>query len=142
MRSRCVQSLVSAVFLAASTASVAATLTLKVEGVETPTGNLMIAVFDSADAFDNDGEAVRGLMVNVDAKTVTVTVDDLAPGAYAVKMYHDANENGEMDTNMMGMPSESYGFSGNKGRFGPPPFSKAVVEVSEDGANETTIKLR
>lgn len=142
MFSRCIQTLMSAALLAGTAATSAATLTLNVIGVEKPEGALMIAVFDSAEAFDNGGDAVRGLRIDVDSDTVTVAVEDLPPGRYAVKMYHDANANGEMDTNMMGMPSESYGFSGNKGRFGPPPFKEAVIDVTEDGENATTIKLR
>ncbi|MEO1575476.1 MAG: DUF2141 domain-containing protein [Pseudomonadota bacterium] len=142
MHSRMVRSLACAAFFAGSVTSAAATLTLRVTGIEAQTGALMIAVFDSAEAFDNDGEAVRGIKVDVDADTLVVTVEDLEPGTYGVKMYHDANGNGEMDTNMMGMPSEQYGFSGNKGRFGPPPFAKAAVEVVDGGDNETTIKLR
>lgn len=142
MRLRFIQSLAFAGFLTGSVAASAATLTLTVTGVEEQAGALMVAVFDSADAFDNGGEAVRKMKIQVDAETMVVTVADLEPGSYAVKMYHDANANGKMDTNMMGMPSESYGFSGNKGRFGPPPFSKAVLEVTADGENETTIKLR
>lgn len=129
------------VLFAAATAH-SATLSLVVEGVEETEGALMIAVFDSAEAFDKGGEPVEALMVEVDTKIVTVTLDDLAPGSYAVKMYHDANSNGEMDTNMMGIPSEMYGFSGNKGRFGPPPFADATVEVTDDAPVETTIRLR
>lgn len=142
MHSWVVRSLAVAAVCAGSVASAAATLTLKVTGIEAQTGALMIAVFDSAEAFDNDGEPVRGLMIDVDADALVVTVEDLEPGTYGVKMYHDANGNGEMDTNMMGMPSELYGFSGNKGRFGPPPFAEAAVEVTDGGDNETTIKLR
>jgi ABC-type glutathione transport system ATPase component len=36
---------------------------------------------------------------------------DLAPGTYAVSAYQDLNGNQRLDANMVGMPTEPYGFS-------------------------------
>jgi uncharacterized protein (DUF2141 family) len=68
--------------------------------------------------------------------------DDLPPGRYAIKLYHDANGNGELDTNMMGLPTEAYGFSGEGGSMGPPPFEKAAFEVVAGENNAVTVRLR
>ncbi|MEM7763723.1 MAG: DUF2141 domain-containing protein [Pseudomonadota bacterium] len=130
------------VSLALSTVAHAASLTITVTDIEEPEGFLMIAIFDVADAYDNGGEAYDGLRIPVDAAEVSTTIEDLPEGQYAIKLYHDANGNGEMDTNMMGLPVEGYGFSSNKGRFGPPPFADAMFEVSEDADNQVVIKLR
>lgn len=102
----------------------------------------MIAVYDSADAFDNGGEPAQSLSASADGEEIRVVLEGLATGTYGIKLYHDANGNGKLDTNMMGIPSENYGFSGNKGQFGPPPFADATVEVAEGDANETVIRLR
>lgn len=120
----------------------AAELTITVTDIEDIKGHLMIALFDSEEAYDGGSDAAQGLRVAVDAKEVSVTVDDLAPGQYAVKMYHDANDNGSMDQNAVGIPIERYGFSSNKGRFGPPAFDVAAFTVADDQENTTTIKLR
>jgi uncharacterized protein (DUF2141 family) len=66
----------------------------------------------------------------------------LPPGKYAVSAYADANGNGRLDRNFLGMPSEQYGFSNNaRGRFGPPAFAEAAVELG-DGTVAQTIQLQ
>jgi uncharacterized protein (DUF2141 family) len=61
----------------------------------------------------------------------------LKPGKYAFKYFHDENNNNKkMDTNVIGIPKEGYGFSNNaKGRFGPPDFKDTIFEIK----NDTTI---
>jgi uncharacterized protein (DUF2141 family) len=50
----------------------------------------------------------------------SVRFDKLTPGSYAVTVFHDLNDNGELDTGFFGIPKEPVGFSNNaKGRFGP-----------------------
>ncbi|MGH7186252.1 MAG: DUF2141 domain-containing protein, partial [Pseudomonadota bacterium] len=57
---------------------------------------------------------------------------------YAVQVYHDANGNGKLDTNLVGIPIERFGFSRDAaGNFGPPGFADAKVSV--DGADQTII---
>ena len=61
------------------------------------------------------------------------SVPNLRPGKYAVRYYHDENMNGKMETNLVGKPTEGYGFSNNViGKFGPPPFEKWLFEVTGD----------
>lgn len=55
----------------------------------------------------------------------------LPPGKYAVSCFHDVNGNGKLDTNLVGIPSEPYGFSNNaRPRFRPPYWSEASFSVS------------
>lgn len=52
---------------------------------------------------------------------------------YAVKAFHDANNNQKLDTNLLGMPKEKWAVSNNvKASFGPPDFKKMLVEVRND----------
>ena len=47
--------------------------------------------------------------------------EDLAPGRYALSAFHNENDNGELDTNLLGVPSEGYGFGNDaSAAFGPP----------------------
>ena len=51
-------------------------------------------------------------------------------GTYAVGAYHDENQNGEIDRNALGVPTEVYGFSNNvRGKFGPPGFSDTQFKM-------------
>ena len=120
----------------------AATLDIAVTDIETAEGFIMLALFDSADAFDNGGEAVRAVRLAVDGAEVTTRFENLPAGNYAIKLYHDANGNGEMDTNALGLPVEGYGFSNDAGRFGAPPFADAAFEVVNETANQAAIRVR
>ena len=69
---------------------------------------------------------------------MTIAFADLEPGAYGIKMYHDINDDGDMNANPFGMPTEPYAFSNNaKGRFGPAKWADASFTVSSDGATQT-----
>ena len=50
-----------------------------------------------------------------------------------MKLFHDENENGELDTGFLGIPKEDYAFSNNaSGVFGPPSYDKAKFELTAD----------
>jgi uncharacterized protein (DUF2141 family) len=56
----------------------------------------------------------------------------VAPGRYAVSLYHDVNDNGSLDTDFFGRPTEPYGFSHDvDATFGAPSFKDAAIDVSE-----------
>ena len=55
-------------------------------------------------------------------------------GKYAISIFHDVNDNEELDANFIGIPKEPYGFSNNpKSSFGPPGFDAAAFEFEKDG---------
>ena len=63
------------------------------------------------------------------------------PGNYAVKFFHDANNNGTMDTNWAGIPKESFGFSNNaRIVLGLPSIKEMLFEVN--GMTEIVIKAK
>ncbi|WP_162910628.1 DUF2141 domain-containing protein [Hymenobacter oligotrophus] len=49
-------------------------------------------------------------------------------GKYAVSIYQDANGNGRLDQNFLGIPKEPIGFGNNYKPFGKPDFAPAVIE--------------
>lgn len=64
------------------------------------------------------------------------------PGAYAVAVYHDANNNHRFDRTFLGLPAEGYGFSNDAPTpIGPPPFSAARFSV-QPGGTSISIHLR
>ncbi len=69
-----------------------------------------------------------------------VYFSDVPFGTYAVKAFHDEDGNGTLNTNMVGVPTEDYGFSNNaRGTFGLPKFQDARFEMDAD---EKTIAIR
>ena len=54
----------------------------------------------------------------------------VAPGIYAIVAFHDANDNGKIDKNFLGIPSESWCTSRNAAAlFGPPSFDAAKFQA-------------
>ena len=116
--------------------AVAGPLTVTVEDIANHKGTLKIGVYD-ATGYDG-GNSVNGANVKVDGASETVTIEGLAPGEYGIKIFHDVDDDGEMDTNPFGLPTEPYAFSNNaKGRFGPAKWDAAKFTVTEDGATQT-----
>jgi uncharacterized protein (DUF2141 family) len=123
-----------------STRLYAADISMQVENITDIRGTLMWSVFDSSETYAADAAPVIAGRSRVMGDSIRVTLHGLPPGRYAVKLFHDANDNGEMDSNLLGLPQEGYGFSNNAGSFGPASFSDAMVEVVGDIL--ITIRLR
>ncbi len=122
--------------LLVSPAAFASALTVTVDNIEKPQGSIMLAVFDEA-GYETD-EAFRGTSLDVEGDSVSVTFEELPAGTYGIKLYHDVNGDGEMNTNPFGMPTEPYAFSNNaKGRFGPAKWDEAQFDVSADATAHT-----
>jgi len=102
-------------------------------------GDVLVSLFaDQAGWEAND--ALRGITRAADSARIEISMDGLAPGTYAIKAFHDINGNGELDTNLVGIPTEPYGFSnGQAGRFGPPSFEAASFELDDEEMQEISL---
>lgn len=119
----------------------ASELTLKLNGVRSDKGMIM-ALLLRADTAAGPAKPVGGARQAASQSGVTLSFPDLAPGDYAVMLFHDENGNGQMDQNAFGMPVEGYGFSNNaKASFGPPKFGEMKVTVGADGRVETVATM-
>lgn len=78
--------------------------------------------------------AFENLTVPATAPSIIVTFD-VPPGGYAVAVHHDANGNGRIDSNFLGIPREGYGVSNDiVPRFSAPRFRDARVTLARDTA--------
>jgi Uncharacterized protein conserved in bacteria len=112
------------------------TLTVHVDGLDSNEGTVR-AELTTAQNYDGDGN-VRTATLSIQDSTAQWTIDDVPPGTYAVRLYHDENDNGELDTNMFGVPQEPFGFSNDaRGSMGPPDFDEAAFTVASDSLSMT-----
>lgn len=118
----------------------AANLTVDVTDITALEGTLMIALYDSETAYAGNGQPTAAQRIAVSQAEVQVLFGGLNDGDYAIKIMHDENDNGELDTNLLGIPSEGYGFSNNAGQFGPASFEEARFSVAGDTV--LAIKIR
>lgn len=90
-------------------------------------GSVRCALFASPDGFPtNADKAVAGAASKVRRRSAACIFSNVAPGAYAVAVLHDENDNGRMDYNFLGIPKEGYGFSNDASALlGPPSFKAA-----------------
>jgi uncharacterized protein (DUF2141 family) len=105
---------------------------VEISGLRNDRGKVMCALFASASDFPKhaDKAVMRNTAAIADRRAVC-EFGGVAPGTYAVSVFHDENSNGRLDTNFMGIPREGVGASNNaKGHFGPPKFEAASFRYS------------
>ncbi|NGZ87160.1 DUF2141 domain-containing protein [Duganella aceris] len=130
----------AALIAAALSPAGAAELTIAIDGVSSAEGQILVALYDSADSFR--GKPLRAQSAPATAGAMQLRIKDLPPGDYAFAVYHDANGNGKLDRNLLGMPSEDYAFSNNAaGKRGPPEFEQARFALPPGGATNA-VNLR
>ena len=113
----------------------ASTITVHVTGFNVEAGSIMVALTDKAGY--ESGNAVRGAMAVVDSDIVTLTFENIPTGTYALRMYHDADGNGELNANAFGIPTEPFAFSNNaKGVMGPASWEDAQFTHGPDGTTQ------
>lgn len=101
------------------------TLTVKVDGVKSEQGILLLAMYTSEEDFLSD-DIFIGKKAQIHNGETTVIFEALPYGKYAISTFFDKNENGILDTNFIGIPKEPYAFSMNPSNtFGPPSFEEA-----------------
>lgn len=121
-------------------------LEITVGNFEEAKGSLIVAVINNADTWlktSPDQSPFADAMVAVESTDdITVSIDDLPAGVYAVSVFQDLNENGELDTNFVGYPKEPFGFSAPMGKFGPPKFDKASFTIEAGTTKKIAIELK
>jgi uncharacterized protein (DUF2141 family) len=109
------------------------TLSIHISGISKIKGSLFIAIFRATDDFPVFGKQFKGIVKEVEGKTQNYTFDDLPEGEYALAIYQDENRNKILDKNLLGIPTEIYGFSNNARRnFSAPSFQEAKFKLNKD----------
>lgn len=107
--------------------------TVYVNGFTEDTGKAHVAIYRSTDKFPTVGSQYQGQIVSIDNKIAKVIFKDIPKGKYAVATFHDKNKNGYMDKNLVGYPTEKFGFSNNaRSTFSAPSFESAAVSLEKD----------
>lgn len=106
------------------------TLILTVEGVRSDKGQLRAQLL-ARKAPDAAAETVGYAVEAAQTGKVTMTFRNLPAGDYAVQLFHDENDNGRVEMNLAGIPTEGFGFSNiPQVQGGIPPFERMKVAVT------------
>jgi uncharacterized protein (DUF2141 family) len=116
-------------------------VTIKITGLQNNTGKVMLSLYNSADGYPQlPAKAFRTVNSVITNNTCTIVLPGIPKGTYAIACFHDENNNGKMDTNVIGIPVEGVGASNNaKGFMGPPKFKDAQFIVEKDTQISVTI---
>jgi uncharacterized protein (DUF2141 family) len=120
----------------AATARAQTHLTIDVRLPEHAHGKLGYLIFASPSGFPGDRDkAIRRGFVPIPDGAQRLRIEaDLPPGTYAASAYEDLNGNHELDHNLIGIPTEPIGVSGDSSRrFGPPRFDDCSFRLSDTG---------
>ena len=120
---------------AAAAPAQALDLTVEFSGARSERGTVSAALYAQADQWLKQPATAERVGAG---ERVLIVFRNLAPGSYAIAAFHDENGNGKMDANVVGIPTEAYGFSRDaRGAFGPPKWDAAVIELKAD----TTLRM-
>lgn len=116
---------------------------VKILNIRNSTGAVACALFESPVGFPTEflHSATNIMIIKVRNTQARCDFEDIAPGTYALAVIHDENMNGKLDTNLLGSPTEGYGFSNDAtALLGAPSFSAACLQY--DGQHlDMTISL-
>ena len=87
------------------------TLIIELTNIKSAEGIIWIGIYDSeVNYMIKEKAIVEGFDVQ-QTGTLQMSISDLKYGTYALALFHDINGNGELDRNLIGIPSEPYAFS-------------------------------
>jgi len=107
-------------------------ITLNVTNLITDDGKVSFFLFDEVTFMKSPLKTTQAIIVNGKS---SVTFKNLVKGEYSIICFHDMNDNGIMDVNNKGIPSEAYGVSNNIITFGPPTFFSTKFSLLEEDVN-------
>ena len=109
-------------------------LRLQLQNIQPQKGSIKVAIFNSKETFLDDNAAYLSKSLEVDRKnTVDISFSNLPYGIYTAAIFHDVNNNGDLDKNLLGVPTEPYGFSNNaRSKWGPPKYDTAKFQLDQD----------
>jgi uncharacterized protein (DUF2141 family) len=117
-------------------------LVVNVSNIQNTDGRIGCTLFSNEDGFPSKPEkSDKRVWTQHKSDKATCKFRNVKPGEYAVAVMHDEDENGELNTSMVGRPQEGWGVSKNvpARRFGPPKYEDAKFKYA---GGQTTIDIK
>lgn len=111
-------------------------LTVHITGFETRKGTVRVALYPNKSAYDEEvtDPALGKVLSDLSGEACTLQWADLPYGTYALAVYHDINDNGKLDTNVFGIPTEPYAFSNNPDvKWRRPRYGEVSFQMESPG---------
>lgn len=103
------------------------TLTVEFTALRNNNGNVLYELFDAKQ------KSLKVGTIDIANNKAVVVFENLKSAKYGVNFIHDENKNKKLDTKMLMIPKEGFGYSNNPTvKFGPPAYEKWIFEVKEN----------
>lgn len=120
---------------------------IEIENIKN-SGTAYIAIYDGSKSFEKDNGKksadkqmyIKSIVEKVNTGRFIKRIE-IEEGVYAISLFIDSNGNKKLDKNLIGIPTEQYGFSNNAvGFLGKPTFKNASFKLIKD--SKQIIKLK
>ena len=120
--------------------ALADTIEVRVEGLRSSQGQILIALHDTPSSFPSRWSAALATQrLPAGQRPLVVTFRGVAPGSYALIAVHDEDGDGQMTKSPIGFPREGFGTSNNPSFLGPPRFRPALF--AHQGPARLTLRM-
>ena len=113
-------------------------------GFKNDEGLARVAVFLDAGGWpDQEDSVIATAVIPISDGQAVAVFEEIPAGPFAVSVFHDENDDGELDSDTLGIPSEDYGFSRDaRDMFGAPSFKEARIELAAGETKQITIQVK
>lgn len=127
-------------FMASFLVNAQNTVEVEINNFDSEKGVALVGLYNAEASFMD--KEYKGQILKVKDKQVILNFTDLPDGDYAILVIHDEDEDGELSTNFLGIPTEKYGASNNApSMFGPPKWKDAKFELKNGQVIKQEITL-
>lgn len=110
-------------------------INIEITNILNKNGDMKIGLYNKAEDFSKIDKFYKEVIIKISSKTIKYKFTNIPNGTYAIAIFHDENQNGKIDKNILGMPQEGYGFSNNI----RPSFRSANFEESKFELNKSKV---
>lgn len=117
----------------------------EIHGLQSKEGHILLALYEAADESSWQDEPLQTAAISAatqtgEAGTLRYRVKGIDAGQYAVRLFHDENNNQKLDSAANGIPLESFAFSGTGPFTGIPAIEQAAFTVKSGEAVVLTLR--
>lgn len=117
-------------------------LQIDIADIKQGKGDIKLALFNQPGGFPFEtGKACKLLKGKAVNGKINFIIDSLSAGRYAIALFHDINNDGILNLNMLGIPKEGYGVSNNAyNTFSAPKYDDASFVHTKTTIQKITMK--
>ena len=118
-------------------------LVVVIDNLASPNAPVEVSVYAPDNKFPTENGQLKKYRFTPDGNKLTAKITDLEYGQYAIAAYQDLDSDGKIGKNMIGIPTDPYGFSNNyKPKLSAPSFRDCQFDydAKSDSVDITMIR--